>query len=60
LIQIIENIIQETYAFYNKSAKRQRRLKELAISNMKPTMEDTIIADFEKIIEESLEQGTFY
>ena len=59
MIQIIENIIQETYAFYNKSAKRQRRLKELAVY-MKPTMENTIIADFEKIIEESLEQGTFY
>lgn len=58
MIQIVEDIIQETYAFYNKSAKRQRRLKELASPNARPTIEDTMITDFEKVIEKTLEQGT--
>jgi len=58
LIQTVEDIIQETYAFYNKSAKRQRRLKELASPTAKPTIEDTIITDLERVIEKTLEQGT--
>jgi len=58
LIQTVEDIIQETYAFYNKSAKRQHRLKELASPTAKPTIEDTIITDLERVIEKTLEQGT--
>ena len=58
MIQTVKDIIQETYAFYNKSAKRQCRLKELASPTVKPTIEDTIITDLERVIEKTLEQGT--
>ena len=58
MIQTVEDIIQEMYAFYNKSVKRQHYLKELALATAKPTIEDTIITDLERVIEKTLEQGT--
>ena len=60
MIQTVEDIIQETYAFYNKSVKRQRRLKELASPTAKPTIEDTIITDLDRVVKKTLKQGTTF
>ena len=45
--------------FYNKSAKRQRRLKELAQKPQTTTVEDTAINTLEKTVEKTLEKGTY-
>ena len=51
MVQNIEEIIQDVYAFYNKSAKRRHRLKELAQNTEKTTMEDKTIETLEKTVE---------
>lgn len=53
----MEEIIQDTYAFYNKSAKRQRRLHDLAQQNRQESMEDKAIQNFENAVTESLQTG---
>ena len=54
----MEEIIQDVHAFYNKSAKRRRRLKELAQNTEKTTMEDKAIETLEKTVEKTLKKGT--
>ena len=60
MISIIEEILQDTYKFYNKSAKRQRRLQELAEKGTQQTIEDAAIEVLENVVEESFEQGISY
>jgi len=43
---------------YNKSAKRRRRLKELAQNIEKTTMEDKAIETLEKPVENTLKKST--
>ena len=45
--------------FYNKSAKRKPRLKELAQKPQTATVEDTAINTLEKTVEKTLEKGTY-
>lgn len=52
-------MLQDIYKFYNKSAKRQRRLKELAEKNNLPTIEDKTIEELENTIRETLKQGIY-
>ena len=59
MIHIIEEILQDTYGFYNKSAKRQRRLTELAQITTQKTMEDAAIEGLEKAVEETLKKGMY-
>jgi hypothetical protein len=58
LVDSVENIIKDVYAFYNRSAKRQRRLKELAQKSRATTIEDTAIGTLEETVEKTLEKGT--
>jgi len=54
MIEAIEDILQQAYTFYNKSAKRQRRLKELAqMSPDQKSIEDIAIETLEHAVEES-------
>jgi hypothetical protein len=60
MIEAIEDILQQAYAFYNKSAKRQCRLKELTnISPDQKSIEDIAIETLEHAVEESLKEGIF-
>ena len=58
MIQTIEEILQDAYGFYNKSAKRQRRLKELAQMTNQKTIEDIAIEGLEHAVEQTLKKGT--
>jgi Fic family protein len=58
LVHIIEEIIQDVYAFYNNSAKRRRRLMALAQNTGKTTMEDKAIETLENTVEKTLKKGT--
>lgn len=61
MIHIVEEIIQDIYAFYNKSAKRRCRLKELAQNADKVKMEDKAIETLENTIEKTIKKGiSFY
>jgi len=60
LIRIIEQILQDTYGFYNKSAKRQSRLKKLAEMTNQKTIEDTAIEGLEYAVEETLRKGIHF
>ena len=57
MVHSVEEIVQDAYAFYNKSAKRQCRLKELAQKTREATMEDKAIETLEKVVEKTLEKG---
>ena len=54
----VEHILQEAYGFYNRSAKRQRRLKELAENSRQMSVEEKAIEKLETAIEEGLKQGS--
>ena len=58
MVDKVENIIKDVHAFYNKSAKRQCRLKELAQKPQSTTVEDTAIDTLEKTVEKTLEKGS--
>ena len=55
----IEEILQDVYEYYNNSAKRQGRLRELAetTGNRPQPPEDKVIDDLEIAIETTLKQG---
>lgn len=57
MVHVVEEIIQDTYTFYNKSTKRQRRLRELAQMQATTTLEDKAIESLEKSVKETLENG---
>ena len=57
MVHDVEEIIQDVYAFYNKSAKRRRRLKVLAQDNEKTTMEDKAIETLENTVDKTLKKG---
>ena len=57
MIQTIEEILQEPYGFYNKSAKRQCRLKELAQMTNQKSVEDVAIEGLEHAVEQTLKKG---
>jgi len=57
LVRTVEEIIQDVHAFYNKSAKRRRRLKALAENNVRATMEDKAIEILEDTVEKTLKKG---
>ena len=61
LIDAIENNLQKAYAFYNKSAKRQHRLRELMeMSHNQKSMEDIAIETLEHAVKESLKEGILF
>jgi hypothetical protein len=60
LVQNIEEIIQDVHAFYNKSAKRRRRLNVLAQDVGKTTIKDKAIETFENTVEKTLKKGISY
>jgi len=61
MIEAIEDILQQAYTFYNKSAKCQRRLKELAqMSPDQKSIEDIAIETLEHAVEESLKEGILF
>jgi len=57
LVCTVEEIIQDVHAFYNKSAKRRRRLKTLAENNARATMEDKAIEILEDTVERTIKKG---
>jgi len=57
LVCTVEEIIQDVHAFYNKSAKRRRRLKALAENNVRATMEDKTIETLENTVERTIKKG---
>jgi len=53
--------LQNAYAFYNKSAKRQHRLRELMeMSHNQKSMEDIAIETLEHAVKESLKEGILF
>ncbi len=57
MVCTVEEIIQDVHAFYNKSAKRRRRLKALAENNARATMEDKAIETLEDTVERTIKKG---
>ena len=57
MVCTVEEIIQDVHAFYNKSAKRRRRLKALAENNVRATMEDKTIETLENTVERTIKKG---
>lgn len=59
MVKRVEHILQDAYGFYNRSAKRQCRLKELAENSRQITIEDRAIQELETVIEEGIKQGNY-